>query len=248
VTAWHDLLSVHEHRPYPLPDKPFSVTMSWHDLLFAHWPVDTAALRALIPTALELDLWEGRAWLGVVPFVMSQVGPPALNQLPWISAFPELNVRTYVKHRGKLGVWFFSLDAANWAAVVGARVGFHLPYFWARMKCEPAASGVHYQSRRLLGPGAEFRARYSPAGDVFHAARGGFEHWLTERYCLYSADRRGHVYRGDIHHVPWPLQAAEAELECNHMTEWTGLSLPLDRPVLHFARHLDVVAWSLSPV
>jgi uncharacterized protein YqjF (DUF2071 family) len=205
-------------------------------------------LRARVPAGLELDLWENEAWVGVVPFRMTQVGPLALNHLPWVSAFPELNVRTYVRHGGKLGVYFFSLDAACWPAVLGARVGFSLPYFWAHMACTAEGPGITYQSQRLLGPAAQFEARYAPTGDVFRALPGSIEHFLTERYCLYTTDRAGRVYRGDIHHLPWPLQLAELALIKNEMVEWTGLTLRGDRPLLHFARRLDVLAWSLVPV
>jgi uncharacterized protein YqjF (DUF2071 family) len=242
---WQRLLRTREHRPYPLPESAFWASMSWHDLLFAHWPVPVDELRAAVPAGLELDLWQGEAWLGVVPFHMTQVGPPALNRLPWLSAFAELNVRTYVRHAGKSGVYFFSLDAASWPAVVGARVGFRLPYFWAHIARAREGNGVRYASRRLVGPRARFQARYGPRADPFRASPGSFEHWLTERYCLYTTDRTGGVYRGDIHHGPWPLQAAEAEITENELTGWTGLRPRDTPPVLHFARRLDVLAWAL---
>ena len=178
---------------------------------------------------------------------MTQVGVPALNQLPWVSAFSELNVRTYVQRGGKSGVYFFSLDAACWPAVLGARVTFQLPYFWARIARAAEGSGVRYESRRLVGPGASLRARYAPSGARFVAAPGGFEHWLTERYCLYTADGAGRARRGDIHHLQWPLQPAEAELDPTDLLRWTGLRLRDTLPVLHFARRLDVLAWAPVP-
>jgi uncharacterized protein len=243
---WQQLLQLQQHRPWPLPAGRFLMTMSWHDLLFAHWRVPVSALRALVPAGLELELWQGEAWIGVVPFHMTQVGPPVLHHLPWLSEFSELNVRTYVRCSGKSGVFFFSLDAACWPAVLGARVGFRLPYFWAHIDCRNEGSAVQYTSERVLGPAARFVASYQPCGAVALARPGSFEHWLTERYCLYTTGSAGHVLRGDIQHAPWPLQAAQADIRCNGMLAWLGLQ-PLDAaPVLHFARRLDVLAWPLE--
>ena len=247
ASAWRESLAHTQHRPYPLPDAPFLMTMSWHDLLFAHWPMRAEELRPLVPAALELDLWEGEGWIGVVPFHMTQVGLPALNRLPWVSAFAELNVRTYVRCNGKPGVYFFSLDAACWPAVVGARASFQLPYFWARIARSAEGSGVRYDSRRRIGPSASLRARYGPSGERFAASPGSFEHWLTERYCLYTIDSAGRARRGDIHHLPWPLQPGEAELDPTELVRWAGLRLRDTAPVLHFARRLDVVAWAPVP-
>ena len=246
MTDWSAILREQEHRPYPLPAAPFAVTMTWHDLLFAHFEVEPRALRAAVPSSLELDLWHGQAWVGVVPFYMSQVGPPALNQLPWTSAFAELNVRTYVTRGGRAGVYFFSLDAANWLAVLTARAKFHLPYFWARMELEHEGATIRYRSRRWLGPPARFEASYQPSGEPYSSQPGSLEHWLTERYCLYTTDGAGVVYRGEIQHPPWPLQAAQADISINEMGRPHGLSLAAERPLLHFARRLDVLAWPLE--
>lgn len=243
---WRQLLQVHEHRPWPLPAGPFVMTMSWHDLLFAHWRVPVAELRARVPPSLELDLWQGEAWIGVVPFHMSQVGLPGANRVPWLSDFSELNVRTYVRCGGKSGVFFFSLDAACWPAVLGARAGFRLPYFWAHIRCESEAGRIRYSSQRLLGPAATFEASYHPSSPVRQTAPGSFEHWLTERYCLYTTDRAGRALRGEVHHAPWPLQQAEAALRRNHMLSWIGLESLDAEPVLHFAKRLDVLAWPLA--
>ncbi|GAB4200095.1 MAG: DUF2071 domain-containing protein [Roseiflexaceae bacterium] len=233
------------HRPWPLPRRPWVMAMEWHDLLFMHWPVAPAALRALLPPGLELETFDGQAWLGVVPFWMRGVRARATPALPWVSAFPELNVRTYVRADDRPGVWFFSLDAANPLAVQVARATFHLPYFDARMAALRTAEGIDYRSTRThrgASP-AEFAARYRPIGPVQRAAPGSFDAWLTERYCLYAANRRGRVWRGEIHHAPWPLQPAEAEVERNSMAAPIRLRLPDTPPLLHFARRLDVLAW-----
>ena len=219
--------------------------MRWHDLLFMHWPIDVAAIRERIPAALSVDTFDGTAWLGVVPFRMSGVRPRLAPATPWLSAFRELNVRTYVVADGKPGVWFFSLDAGNPIAVEVARDLFHLPYYNAWMTCATSDDGVRYSCvrRHRAAPPAAFHGCYRPTGPVYRARPGTLEHWLTERYCLYAANRRGRVWRGEIDHVPWPLQPAEAEIERNAMAEQIRLRLPDTPPLLHFARRLDVIAW-----
>ena len=222
--------------------------MAWRDLLFMHWPVPASQLRPLIPPALQLDTFGGSAWLGVVPFRMAGVRPRYVPAVRGVSSFPELNLRTYVtpKSGGEPGVWFFSLDAHNPLAVRLARTFFHLPYFDARMRCAKERQGdVFYESVRThrSAPGAHFLGRYKPASAPFEAAPGTLEHFLTARYCLYSADEQDRVYRGNIHHAPWPLQRAEAEVEVNTLAETIGVSLPDTEPHLLFSRSLEVVAW-----
>ena len=225
--------------------------MRWDDLLFAHWPVSADALRALLPPGLELDLFEGEAWIGLVPFHMTGVRPRLLPGVPTVTRFPELNVRTYVTAREngieRPGVWFFSLDATSKLAVRIARATYQVPYFDARISCEPSGeSGIcysHSRTQRGAAPAA-FEASYAPVGEVELARSGSLEHWLIERYCMYGADRRQRPYRAHIHHVVWPLQPAEAEIRTNTMTEQIGLALPDCAPLLHFARRLDVVAWA----
>ena len=219
---------------------------SWHDLLFAHWPIPVATMRAAVPRALEIDTFEGHAWLGIVPFRMSGVRPRWIPPVPRLSAFPELNVRTYVSLGGKPGVHFFSLEARNPLAVAIARAWFHLPYFRARMSCEREGEVIRYASVRTHSgaPPAELAGSYRPTGEVFRARPGSVEHWLTERYCLYASLADGRAWRADIHHPPWPIQVAEATFESNTMARAHGFDLPPDRPLLHFARRQDVLVWS----
>jgi uncharacterized protein YqjF (DUF2071 family) len=221
------------------------MSMQWHDLLFMHWPIPVKAMRDYIPSGLAIDTFDGMAWIGVVPFRMAGVTPRAVPPLPGLSAFPELNVRTYVTIGDKPGVWFFSLDAGNPVAVEVARDFFQLRYYNARMRCDAEGAAIRYRSeRRHRGAlPATLTARYRPVGEAYRSQPGSLEHWLTERYCLYSANRRGVVWRGEIDHAAWPLQSAEAEIEEHTMTAQIGLATPAARPVLHFARRLDVIAW-----
>ena len=220
---------------------------TWHDLLFAHWPLDPAALLPWIPPPLAVDCFDGRAWLGVVPFQMAGVTPRGVPALPGLSAFAELNVRTYVTAGGKAGVLFFSLDAASRLAVEVARLTDHLPYYRARMAVRTEGETIHYASRRTdpRGRPAELVARYGPAGPVVGSRPGSLDHFLTERYCLYAIDRHTRTHVCQIHHAPWPLQRASAEVERN--TLLNGLSLGLlaeTRPaLLHFAKRQDTIAW-----
>jgi uncharacterized protein len=234
-----------QHRPWPLPSGPWIMAQSWRDLLFAHWPADSAMLRPHIPVGLEIDTFDGHAWLGIVPFSMRGVRLRGTPPLPGLSAFLELNVRTYVTAQGKPGVWFFSLDAASALAVGAARTSFHLPYYRARMQRREADGWIQYESQRTHrgAPGAVLEARYRAAGDCFEPARGSLTHFFTERYCMYST-ASGRIYRGEIHHPPWLLQAAEAQLKRNSMAEAAGLTLPAEPPLLHFSRRQDMVAWA----
>jgi uncharacterized protein YqjF (DUF2071 family) len=223
------------------------MTQSWHDLLFAHWPLDPDVLRRIVPSSLPLDVFDGRAWIGVIPFHMTNVGPRGVPSPPGVSAFPELNVRTYVTINGKPGVYFFSLDAASTLAVIGARAVFRLPYYRAMMTVHAGPQRVSYESVRKSGaPSAEFFASYGPVGPSVAAQPGTLEHFLTERYCLYTLARSGKPRRLDIHHLPWPLQAADAHIAVNTMAAAAGITLPATAPLLHFAKRLDVLAWGLT--
>lgn len=238
------------HRPWAIPPGPWVMRQVWHDLLFAHWPVPLDLLRPTLPPGLVPDTYAGQAWVAVVPFRMSGIRPRGLPAVPRLSSFLELNLRTYVTAGGKGGVFFYCLDASNPLAVAIARGTFRLPYYNARMSLADDGTTIRYHSQRThrgVAP-AEVRVSYGPDGPVQPARPGSLEHWLTERYCLYTADARGRLYRGEIHHAPWPLQPATAEFSTNTMPQAHGLVLPDSPPLLHFARRLDVVVWPLRRV
>lgn len=253
------------HRPYPLPMRPWRLRQRWNDLLFAHWPIAPTIMSALLPCGLELDTFDGSAWLGVVPFWMDHVATRAVGDfaftVPSTGSFNELNLRTYVRslRTGKRGVFFFALDCDSVLSVLGARVLFHLPYYFAAMQhrtlrsANPGAAEtdtIAYGSRRrldFLHPPVLFNAVYGPVAPVLPpAAPGTLEHFLTERYCLFTPSR-GRILRGDIHHLPWPLQPAQAEFRQNSLPAAYRLTLPSTAPVLHYSRHLEVFLWSLQP-
>lgn len=220
------------------------MTQTWHDLLFAHWRIDPSVLRSKVPPAFELDLFDGEAWIGIVPFRMTNVGARGVPALPWVSEFPELNVRTYVRVADRPGVYFFSLDAGSATAVRAARLLLNLPYHTAAMAVTARSSDIAYESRRVDNARAELRADYRPVGTVFEPLEGSLEYFLTERYCLYHVTRHGTPYRLEIHHPPWRLHQAEAEIVRNEMAAASGLTLDDAPPVLHFVKRQDMVAWA----
>lgn len=242
----HPALARLDHRPWPVPDRAWAWRQTWRDLLFAHWPVEPAAVRPLVPAGLEIDVRDGVTWAGVVPFRMTGVTRRPFPDLPWVSAFPELNLRLYVARDGKPGVWFLSLDAANPLAVWAARRFFHLPYFTARMSVAETAGRFRYRSDRRSDPAARFAAEYGPDGEPYRTVPGSLEHWLTERYCLYAEAPDGRLFRGEVHHAPWPLQPAWADIAVNGLAGPHGLTLDGPPALLHFARRLDVVVWPLE--
>jgi len=241
----HPAFSQTDHRPWPCPEQPWTWRQSWCDLLFAHWPVPVEQLRPHIPRELEVQSFDGTGWVGVVPFRMEGVTRRPMPPMPWLSAFPELNLRTYVTHGSKPGVWFFSLDAGNSVAVWAARRWFGLPYFRADMSCTTRDGTVHYTSqRRDDAHPVRFDAEYAPTGEPAPAGPGTLDHFLTERYCLYGHLPDGRLYRGEVHHHPWPLQPATLTFRANELGRPWGLSLDGTPARLHFSRRLDVALWS----
>lgn len=233
----------------------------WHDLLFAHWPVHESDLRPLIPQHMELDHFNQQCWVGVVPFWMSNVRPRGFPPVAGLSRFLELNVRTYVIHRGKPGVYFFSLDASNKTAVAIARRWFHLPYQHAIMDITGSTypkslplnhkmprDAIHYSSRRIQphSEPAELQISYRPIAPPTPYHDDHLAQWLTARYCLYTSSPNGALFCGEIHHEPWPLQNAEADIQVNTMADAAGILLPDMPPVLHFSRQIDVKIWPLT--
>jgi uncharacterized protein YqjF (DUF2071 family) len=223
------------------------MAQTWNRLLFAHWPVPSETLRPLIPSGLALEQFGGQAWLGITPFVLTGLRPRGAPAIPGLSAFPEINVRTYVGAGGKPGVYFFSLDAENTLAVSAARALYSLPYFRARFAVTVEAGVVTYTTARSDGT-AQFSAVYRPSGEATRAAPGTLTAWLTERYCLYAEDGRGALYRTEIHHPPWLLRPVTADIGRNTMTTPLGFKLPDVAPLLHFADTLHVHVWAPEKV
>jgi uncharacterized protein YqjF (DUF2071 family) len=240
---------------WPVPNRRWTMRMNWHDLLFMHWKVNHDSLARLLPKGVEIDTFDGSPWIGIVPFRMTGVAPRYFPNIPFVSSFPELNVRTYVTVGGKPGVWFFCLEATNPIAVRVARKFFHLPYMDAKInlrRCESddQCKWIGYDSTRSHRgePAAKLKLEYRPIGSPFLAQPNTLESFLTARYCLYSSDPKGNIYRGEVDHAPWELRGAQAIIKNNTMTDWLNIDLPDEAPILHYAKKTSVVAWAIKKV
>jgi len=232
-------------RPAGLP----LIRQWWGKLLFMHWPVAPSALRPLVPPQLSIDTFDGQAWVGVVPFTMWGVRPYFGPPVPGLNSFHELNVRTYVHHRGVPGVWFMSLDINNAVAKWGGRQFFFLPYYNADIRLRQEGRTINYSLRRTSedAPPASFDAAWAVGGRLPTAEPDSLEFFLTERYCLYAVQRE-QLFRCRVFHEPWPLAAAEVSAHDSTMLEAAGLDAPASAPLLHYAEELKVDIWPLTRV
>lgn len=237
-------------EPTRRPPGRAAMRQRWAELLFLHWVVPAAVLQALLPAELTVDTHEGLAYVGLVPFTMTGVRPLWAPALPWLSSFHEVNVRTYVHHAGRApGVWFFSLDAANPLAVLVARSVWRLPYHKATMRLDVRGAVRHYESARQW-PGvrpATCRLSYEPLGTPAAAQPGTREHFLAERYILYTA-HAGRLYEGRVHHAPYPLQTAHLHSLDESLLAATRLARPTGTPLAHYAREVQVELFALREV
>lgn len=236
----------------------------WRDLLFLHWEVPAALLQSLIPGELSLDTFDGKAYIGLVPFTMRNVRPVWSPPVPPLSNFHETNVRTYVHYKGRdPGVWFFSLDAANPIAVQIARLWFKLPYYYARMRLEKREDKetgrqgdretqptIEYATERLWPAPvpAKCEVRWTAEAGIRHAEPGTLEHFLIERYILY-AYRSGSLYSGQVHHPAYPVQNATVEHLQENLTSQAGIVRPdTPPPLIYYSAGVDVDIFSLRGV
>lgn len=238
----HPSLDRTDHRPWALPERNWLMQQTWEHLLFLHYPVSCNFLRDQIPADLAIDTFDGSAWIGVVPFDMKGVTLRGFPAPSLLCDFPEINVRTYVVRDGKPGVWFFSLDITNPLGVWVARNFFHLPYYRAQIQVRESGKKIHYQEDRL---DRKFDAIYKPQG-LREFSDQSFERWCSERYCLYTVDKNGRLYRGEIHHPQWPLEIAEFELQTNTLVDPFPVGSP--HPSILYSRSIDVIVWSLDRI
>lgn len=237
------------HGPEPAVDVRRPVMrMRWQTLTFLHWRYAAAEVQALLPAGLRVDTYEGDAWVGLVPFFM-HVRAPAGPSIPWLSRFPETNVRTYVTDRaGRQGIWFFSLDATRMPAVLTARGSYGLPYFWSRMAVQQSGAEVHYTSaRRWPGPvGARCNLTVQPGEAYEPVELSELDHWLTARWRLFStgvpvASRLGGgLSYAEAHHRPWPLHRATVRDLDESVIAASGLAAPAGEPLVHYSPGVDV--------
>ncbi|MFD0770574.1 YqjF family protein [Bacillus sp. CGMCC 1.60114] len=238
------------HRPFPISSKKWIMRQTWRNVFFLHWPIRPEALRPHIPAPLQMDTFDHYAWLGIVAFVMGGIYP---RNFPFISITPrfsEVNVRTYVQYDGKPGVYFLSLDVQNWASYTIAKRWYRLPYYPAQISFQNEDKTIHCQSIRKgkINTQIAFNGSFIPSPEVNFANTGTIDHWLTERYCLYSADKRGNIYCGEIHHSPWPLQKIETEIGMNTLFSPFHSGLSKEKPISHFSKGIDSLIWNIKRI
>ena len=222
----------------------------WARLTFLHWRFDPADVQALLPEGLTADLFDGAAWVGLVPFFM-HVAMPSGREVPWVSRFCETNVRTYVRDRaGRAGIWFFSLDAARLGAVAVARTTYRLPYFWSAMGIAGDDASVSYRCRRRRpGPRGVTSDVSIAIGDRYDAAElTARDHFLTARWMLFSVSGSAGRHRlARAFHDPWPLFRAEVRRLDDHLLPAAGLPRPSGPPLVHYSPGVDVAIGRPEP-
>lgn len=234
----------------PSPVCPFTVDrpvmqQRWERLTFLHWAYEPAVVQRLLPAGLEVDLWDGAAWIGLVPFFM-RVRTPAGHAAPWLSNFCETNVRTYVRdHQGRAGIWFLSLDAARLGAVAVARASYRLPYFWSSMRLDRDGRDMSYHCRRRLpgprGTASDVRVRIGAAYQPGEPT--GRDHFLTARWVLFSVTGR-HRSFARAAHPPWLLYRASTLAVRDGLLTAAGLPPPEGEPLAHYSPGVDVrIGW-----
>lgn len=238
------------HRSYPIPSRNWIMRQTWNNLLFLHWPISPKQLQPFIPSPLQIDIFNQYAWIGIIVFCMGGIYPRGFSLKSLTPKFKEINVRTYVLLNGKPGVYFLSLDVPDWASLTIAKRWYHLPYHPAKVSIQKEEQTFHCLSIRngKANSPISFNGKFKPISEVFFPQEGTLEHWLTERYCLYSTKTGDDIYCGEIHHRPWPLQIAEAEISHNTMFSPFEWDLSDVKPISHYAEGMDTLIWNIKRV
>ncbi|MDV2683323.1 DUF2071 domain-containing protein [Alkalihalophilus lindianensis] len=214
------------------------VSMNWENVLFAHWTMHPEVVQKKLPKGMKVDTYNGKAYIGVVSFLMNKIHPTILPEMISFS-LPEINVRTYVEVDGKKGVFFFSLDTESRMSVLGANIFVDMPYYYSDIHMETKKDQVFFESKRKSSE-AIFKGNYLPNGEVFKAEKDSLEFWLTERYRLYQTKKNGEIQYGDIKHEQWPLQYATLSVEKNTLVEAADFNLPNSQPHLLYSPKVSV--------
>lgn len=238
-------------HPYcSMPSKKWIMRQSWKNLIFVHWPLNPERLRMHIPPSLQIDTFNGSAWLGIVVFEMGGIYPRGLSTLSITSAFPEINVRTYVRYNEKPGVYFLSLDVGDWASLTIAKRWLHLPYHPAKISIQKLKSTFHCSSIRQSSKHEPiiYEGIHTPISEIFFPQEGSLDHWLTERYCFFSTNKKARLYCCEIHHAPWPLQLGKTEVKQNTLFSPFHIDLTGTQPITHFSKGVDSLIWNIKNV
>ena len=229
------------------PEGAAIMHQNWDNLLFLHWPIDAGAIRHLIPQALELDTFDGVAWIGLTPFALNHLRLIALPEVPGLGSFLEVNVRTYVHYQGRPGIWFFSLDASKLIPTIAARIAFMLPYFKAEMTINERDGEFQFASRRSGPPSAEMRTHWRTGIRLRAPDPDSLAFFLVERYCLFAGSNEN-LRTTRVYHAPWILEEAHIRSHQSTMIASLGLPEPSAGPLSHFSRSMHVEIWPPAAV
>lgn len=237
-----------DHLPFPMPKRRWSLRQNWINLTFLHWVVDPELLSPYIPKDLELDTFEGKAYVGTIPFIMEKVRPYFLPYLPFITTFPEFNVRTYVKKKGKAGVLFLTLDAQSHITCAYAPRAYGLPYKYAKANVNFSKGDYIWHSKRT-SDGLELKGSSKSIGNIRKAEKDTLEYFLFERYCLYVSHKEK-LYMAYTQHNPWEYYDGEAIITKNSLTEFFNLGINnyLSPDLVHVTRGVKVKTWNLESI
>lgn len=238
---YEEILNTTGHRGTSLPDGPWVMSQRWRDMLFLHCPVRAGKISQYLPEGLELDTFEGEAWVTVLPFRVTDMHVRSLPSFPYLHAYLELNVRTYVRYGGTPGIFFFSLDADKLLNVLGARLT-SFPYYYASMRMDKKQEDFHFVSRRLRKTAFYFEGTYRAASGVYGPLEGTLDHWLLERYYAWSSIKNSLIEIG-IHHTPWEVQDVKAHVQTVSIPPFAAGDLSLSRMKCHFAPEKRALFW-----
>jgi len=241
---YKNILKQTEHRNYPLPEGKWIAMQDWEHLLFMHWRVYSAFIEPHLPKGLELDTFDGEPWISIIPFRVGKMRIRKMPPLPFMYPFVEVNVRTYVKRDGIPGVYFFSMDASKLLAVLGARFAT-LPYFHAKMKLKKKGKKFNFKSIRKDKEKETLKLSYQPSGKLFIPEEGTIDHWLMNRFALWSY-KYDTLFRGDIHHKQWKVQHADLDIDKETITSFMPNNASISKPLAHYAKSKRVLIWPLK--
>ena len=235
------------HLPFPVPERKYALKQNWSNLTFMHWEIEPKLLQKHIPKDLELDLFNGKAYVGTIPFSMEKVRPRNIPAISYISNFPEFNVRTYVTKNGKSGVFFLTLDAQSWITCTYAPLAYGLPYKYAKCIMEVSNSDRYYWKSKRSENGIGIEGESIANGSILKAKKGSLEEFLFERYCLYVS-YRGEIHRAYTCHEPWEYRDAKVTIKDNSLTEFyeLGIKNTLKPDLVHVSKGVEVLTWSIE--
>lgn len=234
-----------DHRPFPLPSSPWLLSQVWEDLLFMHYPMDPNVLRDYVPRELELDVFQNKAWITIIPFRVTKMKGRGIPSLPLLKEYLEINVRTYVKYKGIPGIYFFSLDANHPLFVIGIKTAIGLPFKHAHIVFNQMENSFRFKHHRQSDKHAteKIELTYKPGEVLFETLPGTLDYWLLERYCMYSYLGK-YLIRGDIHHDKWKVSKATATTSINTMLSFLSPdNCPKIPSFLHYSKRRRVFCY-----